>query len=513
MDAPNRAERRAARRSKRAESPLLAVPFRAVRNRFRPLEVLEAEQIERLHQASLHILENIGLDFMDAETLSLWEQAGAQVDHAAQHVRLDRGLVLGLVAKAPASFRWRARNPANDLFIGENAITFAPQGGVAYVTSLEHGRQRGTMRDYENFLKLNQMSGVIHYAGEQLIAPHEVPASLRHLKRLPLAFTLSDKAAMEAAHGREITTDGLNLARLVFGPDLEGDPVIGGVINASSPLRYDERMLGGLITYARAGQVNIVTPFILAGAMSPISVASAMAQQNAEALAGIALTQLVRPGAPVIYGGFTTNVDMKSGSPAFGTPEGAWAMTVGAQLARRYGLPYRGSGSLSSSKLPDAQGAYETAWTLWPAVLAHTNFIMHSIGWVEGGLTVSYEKIILDMESLAMFQHFLAGFAIDDDTLALDMIAEVGPGGHHFGTAHTQERFSTEFYQTFVGDRQGYDSWLAGGGLDAAQRASRLWKELVAAHEPPPIDPGVREALFDYAARRERELEGKSLYD
>lgn len=489
------------------------MPFRAVRNPFRPLEVLADEQIERLHAASVHILENIGLDFQDDETLALWEAAGARVDHAARHAWLDGGLVLELVAQAPASFRWRARNPAHTVLIGENAITFAPQGGVAYVASLDGGRQRGTLKDYEQFLKLNQMSGVIHYAGEQLIAPHEVPASLRHLKRLPLALTLTDKAVMEALHGRVITADALNLARLVFGETLEGDPVIGGVINASSPLRYDERMLGGLLTFARANQITIITPFILAGAMSPISLASALAQQNAEALAGVALAQLARPGAPVIYGGFTTNVDMKSGSPAFGTPEGAWAMAVGAQLARRYGLPYRGSGSLSNSKLPDAQGAYETAWTLWPAVLAHTNFIMHAAGWVEGGLTVSYEKLILDMESLAMFQHFLAGFTIDDDTLALDMIAEVGPGGHHFGTAHTQARYSTEFYQTFVSDRQGYETWLAAGGLDAAQRASRLWKHLLAQYEPPPIDPGLREALFEYAARRERELEGQSLYD
>jgi trimethylamine--corrinoid protein Co-methyltransferase len=384
---------------------------------------------------------------------------------------------------------------------------------VAYVTDLDGGRRRGTLHDYENFLKLNQTLNVIHMAGEQLIAPHEVDASLRHLKRLPLAVALTDKALMEAAHGREIPTDALHMARIVFGQDLPGDPVIGGVINASSPLRYDARMLGGLITYARAGQVNIITPFILAGAMSPISVASALAQQNAEALAAIALTQLVRPGAPVIYGGFTSNVDMKSGSPAFGTPEGAWALSVGAQLARYYQLPYRGSGSLNTSKVADAQAAYETLWTLWPAVLSHTNFIMHSVGWLEGGLTVSYEKIIIDAESLAMFQHFLAGFAIDDDTLALDMIAEVGPGGHHFGTPHTQARFSTEFYESFLADRQGYETWLAAGGLDAAQRANALWKEVLAHYEPPPLDPAIKEGLQEYVTRREKELEGKNLYD
>jgi trimethylamine--corrinoid protein Co-methyltransferase len=222
---------------------------------------------------------------------------------------------------------------------------------------------------------------------------------------------------------------------------------------------------------------------------------------------------LVHPGAPVIYGGFTTNVDMKSGSPAFGTPEGAWALSVGAQLARRYKLPYRGSGSLNTSKVPDAQAAYETMWTIWPAVLSHTNFVMHAVGWLEGGLTVSYEKIIIDAESLAMFQHFLNGFTIDDDTLALDMIEEVGPGGHHFGTPHTQARFSTEFYETFLGDRLGYETWAAAGSWDAAQRANLLWKEVLEHYEPPPLDPAIKEALDDYVARREKELEGRSLYD
>ncbi len=513
MTDSSRADRRAARRQRRTESPLLRLPFQPMRNRLPPLEVINGKQLEQLHTASMRILEEIGLSFMDGETLSILEQAGARVDHAQQHAWLDRGLVTEAVARAPRAFTWRARNPAHNVPIGADVIALAPQGGVAYVTSLDGGRRRGTLDDYENFLKINQMVGVLHFAGEQLIAPYEVPASLRHLRRLPRSLTLTDKAVMEAAHGREITADAVAMAKLVFGDDLEGDPVIGGVINASSPLRYDERMLGGLITFARARQATIITPFILAGAMSPISIAAALAQQNAEALAGVALTQLVRPGAPVIYGGFTTNVDMRSGSPAFGTPEGAWALAVGAQLARRYGLPYRGSGSLNTSKTPDAQAATETAWTIWPAVLAHTNFIMHAVGWLEGGLTVSYEKIMLDLETLAMFQHFLAGFEISDETLALDMMAEVGPGGHHFGTAHTQARFSTEFYQPFLSDRQGFENWVAAGSPDAAQRANALWKEVLAAYEPPALDLAVREALDDFVARRELEIGDKSLYD
>lgn len=506
------ANRRVARRHARHATPLLATPFRQPRNPMPPLEVVSPEQLEALHDASMRILENTGLDFLDAESIDLWEQAGARVDRNAQHIWVDRGLLMELVGRAPERFTWRARNPAHNVDIGGTTITFAPQGGVAYVDSLAGGRRRGTMVDYDNFLKLNQMCPVLHMAGEQLIAPHEVPSSLRHLRRLHLAFQRSDKAMQEALHGREICADTLRMAELVFG-SFDGDPIIGGVINASSPLRYDARMLGGLIAYARAGQVTIITPFILAGAMSPISIAAAIAQQNAEALAGIALTQIVRPGAPVIYGGFTSNVDMKSGSPAFGTPEGAWAMTTGAQLARRYRLPYRGSGSLTNSKTPDAQAAYETAWTLWPAVMAHTNFIMHAIGWLEGGLTVSYEKIVLDLEQLAMFQHFLAGFAVDDETLALDMIAEVGPGGHHFGTAHTQARYSTEFYAPTLSDRQGYDAWQKAGGLDAGQRATAVWQGILAAYQAPPLDPGIADSLREFVERRERELEGKSLYD
>jgi trimethylamine--corrinoid protein Co-methyltransferase len=302
------------------------------------------------------------------------------------------------------------------------------------------------------------------------------------------------------------------MAKIVYGDDFAGDPVLFGNVNASSPLRYDERMLGGMITFAHAKQAMIVTPFILAGAMSPISIASAMAQQNAEALAGIALIQLINSGAPVVYGGFTTNTDMKTGSPAFGTPEGAWALLVGAQLARRYKLPYRGSGSLCSSNVPDAQAAYETMWTMWPAVMAHTNVVMHSLGWLENGLTVSYEKYILDLESLAMFHHFLEGFTINKETLALDMIAEVGPGGHHFGTPHTQARYQTEFYEPFVNSRVGYETWVVNGAQDAVQRANTIWKTLLAQYEPPYLDPGIEQGLREYAQRRERELEGIDLY-
>lgn len=510
---PSPTDRRAARRQRRLESPLLRIPFRQPRNPFPPLEMLAPEQVEQLHTASLRILEDIGLDFLDAEALDIWEKAGAKVDHAAQHVWLERGLILESIAKAPRSFNWLARNPERHLFIGENVLAFGPNGGMVYTTDLERGRRVGTMADYENYLRLTQMCNVLHFGCWEQVTPQDVPPSTRHLHRLRSGIVLTDKALMEAAHGRIISADNIEMARLAFGIPLPADPIMGDVINVNSPLRYDARMLGGLITYARAGQVVMITPFILAGAMSPITVAAALAQQNAETLAGVALAQLVRPGAPVVYGGFTTNVDMKSGSPAFGTPEGAWALIAGAQLARKYNLPYRGSGSLTTAKTPDAQAASETLWSLWPCVLAHTHLVMHAAGWLESGLTASFEKFIMDVENLAMFQHFLNGFTIDDETLALEMMAAVGPGGHHFGTPHTQARFSTEFYESALADRQNYETWQAAGGHTTEHRAHALWKNLLAHYEPPPLDPAIKEAIDDFVARRERELEGVNLYE
>ena len=504
--------RRASRRQQRKLSPLLKVPFQQLTHPQKPYELLDEEQLDKLHEASLHILENVGLDFLDDEVLDIWEKAGARVDHKAQHVWLDRGLIMEAVAKAPPNFTWRARNPQHNVFIGDNHIAFGPNGGMVYASSLDRGRRPGVMADLENFVKLSQMCNVLHFASWEQVSPQDIPASTRHLHRLYAGFTLTDKPVMEAAHGREITADCVEMARIVFG-DLQGDPVIGDVINVNSPLRYDDRMLGGLLTYARAGQVTFITPFILAGAMSPVTMAAALAQQNAEVLAGVALTQLVNPGVPVIYGGFTTNIDMKSGSPSFGTPEGAWALFAGAQLARRYKLPSRGSGSLTSANSPDAQAAYETMWNLWPAVQSHTNLIMHAVGWLEGGLTASYEKFIIDAENLAMFYHFLHGFSLEEEDLALDMIAAVGPGGHHLGTPHTQARYQTAFYESSVANRSNYDAWVVTGRPVAVHLAYVIWIELLKQYEAPPIDPAIKEALADYVTRREQELEGRNLYE
>ena len=488
------------------------MPFRAVRNSRPPYDWLDPEALERIHEASLDILENTGIDFLDDETLELWERAGAKVDRPARHVWPDRGLIMEMLASAPSTFRWRARNPAHDVVIGGDSIAFGPCGGMVYVTDLDRGRRIGTMDDYENFLKLSQSCHALHFAAWEQVTAQDVPVNVRHLHRVRAGLTLTDKVVMEGAHGRVITADTLAMMRLVYS-SLDGDPVTGDVINVSSPLRYDERMLGGLIAYARAGQVTFITPFILAGAMSPVTMAAALAQQNAEVLAGVALTQLVRPGAPVIYGGFTTPIDLRSGSPAFGTPEGAWAALVGGQLARRYSLPYRGSGGLTTSKAADAQAAYESLWSLWPAILAQTNLVMHAAGWLEGGLTVSFEKFIIDLENLAMFRHFLEGFEVNEASLALDAIAEIGSKGHHLGTAHTQDRYRTAFFPTSLSDRLAYGTWALAGSEDTANRANRVWKEMLAQYERPHLDPTVTEALDDFVARREIELHGTRLYE
>jgi trimethylamine--corrinoid protein Co-methyltransferase len=486
----------------------LGAPFRQPANPWPPLDVLPPESLERIHLASMRILEEVGLEFLDDEALGLWARAGARVDRAARRVWIDRGLLLEAVGRAPAEFTLHARNPERDVVVGGNRIVFSPVGGPAYSTNLERGRRPGTLADYEDLIRLTQVFNGLHNTSEGHVEPVDLPAETRHLDGMYRLIRLTDKTLMGPARGRELTADAIEMAALVHGgrERLCQRPALLTVINVNSPLRYDDWMLGGLLTYAYAGQPVVITPFILAGAMGPITIAGAMAQQNAEALAGVALTQLARPGVPVVYGGFTTDTHMRSGNPSFGTPEGAWATLAGGQLARRYQLPYRCSGGLTSSNVPDAQAAYETMMSLWTSVLAHGNFIYHAAGWVEGGLGASYEKFILDMEALALMTALLAGFPVDEATLALESIAAVGPGGHHFDTPLTLERYNRAFYEPLVNIRQAHEAWQAGGGLEAHQRAHRKWKELLAGYQEPPLDPAVDEALREFVERRKREI-------
>jgi len=422
---------RRAKRQDRSAPPLASIPFQTLQNPYAPFEILSESQLEKIHDASMKILEEMGLEFLDEETLDIWQSAGALVDRDSQRVRIERNIVEEALKTVPASFTLRARNPERNVTIGGNHVNFATVASAPYYSDLKTGRQPGSLEKFEKMLRLAQVCGPIHIIEGMLLEPQDIPIPQRHLAKGYAVYTLSDKAHLVASHGREITEDHIHMASIVFGgeDEIKCEPVLSAVVNANSPLRFDERMLGGLLTYARYRQPVAITPFILAGAMSPVSLPAALAQQNAEALAGITLTQLVNPGVPVIYGGFATSIDMQTGSPAFGGPEGALALLAGAQLARFYGLPYRGSGGLNNSKIPDAQAAYESQMTLWPAVLGHTNLIIHSAGWLEAGLVCSLEKFVLDVEGLAMMSRFLNGLEISEETLALEEIAEVGPGG------------------------------------------------------------------------------------
>lgn len=488
--------------------PMADKPFRHSFNPFSPMELLTLEQIEQIDDASMSILEGIGIDFLDEQALRLWERAGAKVDRSTQHVRMDRGLIRELIGKAPRLFHLRARNAERSLTIGGNSVNFATVGGAPYFSDLEKGRRPGTLDTFQLMVKLAQICGPIHIVEGLLLEPQDLPVPTRHLDKAFAQFTLSDKALTAAAHGRDVAMDYIRMAAIVYGgiEAIQTQPVYASVVNANSPLRFDERMLGGLMTYAYYGQAVIVTPFILAGAMSPVTLASAIAQHNAEALAGIAFTQLVRPGVPVVYGGFTTNIDMQTGSPAFGTPEGAMALICGGQLARYYGIPYRGSGGLNNSKVVDSQAAYETQMSLWPAVMSHANIILHSAGWLEAGLVCSLEKFIVDVEGLAIMQRLMEGIVIDEESLALDSIAEVGPGGHHFGTAHTLARYRSAFYMPFISDRQNHDKWQQDGSRDTASRAHEVAVQLLDGYQAPQLDETIAEELLEYVSRRKKEL-------
>lgn len=501
-------------RRPRDQSPDAAsAPFRQPRNPWPALDVLSPDELARIHNASMTILETTGIEILDAEALDIFAKAGAKVDRAARRIWPGRDLIMEAVSHAPASFTLHARNPEKNIILGGNYIAFSPVGGQAYSTNYARGRRPGTLNDLEELLKLTHSFNILHHGSDTLVEPTDIPAHVRHLDATYTALRLTDKTIMGPSRGRVASNDAIQLVSHAFGglEAMRTKPALICVINVNSPLRFDDWMLGGLIAYARAGQVNVITPFIAAGAMGPITVAGAIAQQNAEALVGVALTQLVNPGVPVLYGNFTVDAHMKSGSPSFGTAEGAWAMLAAGQLARHYHLPFRGNGSLSSSNAPDAQAAYETMMSLWPAILTHTNFVYQGAGWVEGGLTTSYEKFIIDVELLSMMAVLLNGQPVNEDTLALSYIDQVGPGGHHFDTEHTLSRYSTAFYNPLVSSRLQYANWVDAGSPDAAQRAYLKWQEVLKNYEEPKLDPAVDESIRDFIARRKLEIGDKAL--
>lgn len=481
--------------------------YRAVRNPNRPIEPIDAEAVERIHNASMTILEEIGIDVLLPEAREICRQAGADVDPERDRVRFDRALIEELVAKAPDSFTLHARNPAHDLTIGGDHLVFCMVASAPNCSDLEGGRRRGNFADFKDLVRLSQTLNICHLNGGYPVEPIDLHPSTRHLDALGAIATLTDKPFHAYSLGRERIRDAIEIARIARGLDdatLDREPSLFSIINTNSPLKLDIPMSLGIIELARRNQPVVITPFTLSGAMSPVTIAGALAQQNAEALSGIAFAQMVNPGSPCVYGGFTSNVDMKSGAPAFGTPEYVRAAQISGQLARRYRLPFRSS-NVNASNAPDAQAAYESEMAVWGAVTGGCHFMMHGLGWLEGGLCASFEKVMIDAEILQMMAASLEPIEVSDATLALDAIRDVGPGGHFFGTEHTLARYETAFYAPSLSDWRNFETWQEAGAEDATQRAHRLYKEHLAHYEEPAMDPAAAEALAAFIAKRKEE--------
>jgi len=473
---------------------------------YEPIRILSADQVQRIHDTALTILEEIGMKVLEPRARDYYQKAGARIEAGDDRVRFDRAMVEDLIAKAPAEFTLEARNPGKTVKVGKRNGIFSSVGGPAYVMDLEGGRRAGTYAEMCDYLKVVQGLDILHQEGGGPFEPLDLPADTRHLDLYFAEITLLDKNWQPQGLGTERSIDALEMAAISLGTTREGlidRPVFTCIINTNSPLQLDIPMAEGLMTYAEHGQCVVVTPFTLAGAMSPVTLAGALAQQHAEALAGIALCQIVRPGSPVMYGGFTSNVDMRSGAPAFGTPEYAQAAQASGQLARHVGVPFRSS-NVNAANDVDAQAAYESMMALWGAVMGGANMILHAAGWLHGGLTASFEKLILDAEMLQMMAAYCEPFSVDTGTLALDAIRDVGPAGHYFGTAHTLARYETAFYTPLVSNWDNYENWRERGSETAPQKANRIWKRMVENYERPPLDAGIEEALKDYVARRKR---------
>jgi trimethylamine--corrinoid protein Co-methyltransferase len=482
-----------------------------LRNALKPLEILSEDQLMAIHEASLYLLENIGIEFMGAAARQKFREAGASVDDASGLVKIPREVVASALKTAPSSFVLSSRNPARRVHAGENHVSFGLVAGPPNVHDCVNGRRNGNYQDYIKLIKLAQTFDVIHFVGNQPTAPIEMPAHSRHLDCYLANITYADKVYHCSAIGRERAVDGIAMMAIARGKTMEqilDEPSVITIISVNSPRRFDESMSDGLMAMSEHGQAVVVTPFTLMGAMTPVSLAAALTQQNAEALSGITLTQLTRPGAPVVYGAFTSNVDMRSGAPAFGTPENARATLAAGQLARLYKLPYRASNS-SASNAVDAQAAYESQMSIWSAVMGHANFVYHGAGWMEGGLTASFEKVVLDVEMLQMMATTIAPVPVNAKEIqeGLDAIAGVPTGGHFFGAAHTLARYETAFYQPLLSNWQNYENWELAGAQNATQRATAIWQSALEHYEQPMMDPAIVEALDAYVARRKEELD------
>jgi len=491
-------------RSRRARADAAASIAPAYISRKIPSYALLGEEgLRSIEDHAETILQEIGIEFRgDEETLALWRTAGADVD--GERVRFERGLVRGIIrATAPTEFTQHARNPDRCVIIGGDNTVFSPAYGSPFVRDLDKGRRYGTLEDFQNFIKLAYLSPWLHHSGGTICEPVDIPVNQRHLDMVYAHIRYSDKAFMGSVTAPERAAESIELARILFGADFaDRNCVIMGNININSPLVYDGTVTRVVRTYAAANQATVVVPFILGGAMGPVTPAGAIAQAHAEAMAGIALTQLTRPGAPAVYGNFFSTMSLKSGAPTFGMPEAALAYMAVGQLARRLKIPLRCGGSFTSSKVADAQAAQESADSLLPALLSGANFVLHAAGWLEGGLTMGYEKFVLDADRLGMMHVLMKGLSLDDNAFALDAFREVGPGKHFLGCAHTLANYETAYYESALADSNSFEQWRDGGEKDALERANERVKAMLAEYVPPPIDTAVDEALRDFICRR-----------
>jgi trimethylamine---corrinoid protein Co-methyltransferase len=493
-----------ARRLARNKPPLVQAGY--IRRQIKLYEPFSDDQLELIENNAEIILQEIGIDFRDdAEALAMWKAAGADVK--GERVRFPRGLVRSLIKTAPREFTQYARNPANNVVVGGKNTVFAPVYGPPFVRDIEGGRRYATIADFRNFVKLAYMSPSLHHSGGTVCEPVDIPVAKRHLDMVYSHIKYSDKPFMGSVTAPERAADSVAMAEMVFGREfVDRNCVLINLINANSPMVFDGTMLGALKVYARANQATVISPFILSGAMSAVTVVGTLTQILAEASVGIALTQLCRKGAPVVFGTFASSISMQSGAPTFGTPEPAHVLFGAAQLARRMGVPFRSGGGLCGSKLPDAQAAHESANTLWPTLLGGVNFCLHSAGWLEGGLVSSYEKFIIDADQLTMFQRFASGVDFSENGQALDAIREVGPGSHFLGCAHTRSNFENAFWRSGITDNNSYEQWRDDGEKDQSVRANATWKKMLAEYEGPALDEGLDEQLLSFIAKRKEVL-------
>ena len=494
----------AARREARTKGPIERLTY--IKRKIKEFEILDEEAMAIIERNADTIMEEVGVEFRDdPEALAMWKEAGADV--RGERVHMPVGLCRELMKTAPSTFTQHARNPERSVEIGGKNTVFAPVYGPPFVCDLEGERRYATMEDFRNFVKMAYMAPAMHHSGGTVCEPVDVPVNKRHLDMVHAHMTLSDKPYMGSVTAPERAEDTVAMSKILFGEEfVDNNCVVTSLINCNSPLVMDDTMLGALKVYARAGQASIVSPFIVGGAMSPVTVAGTLTQVLCEATAAIAFSQLCRPGAPVIFGTFATSISMQSGAPAFGTPEPAQVLFGAAQFARKYSVPFRSGGSLTGSKVPDAQAAYESAHTIGPALLGGVNFVLHAAGWLEGGLVSSYEKFVMDCDQLAAQQKMGQGVDVSESGQAMDAIREVGPGSHYLGCAHTQENFKTAFFRSTIADNNSFEQWEIEGQKTAPQRANEIARKWIADHQAPEMDPAVREALDAFVAQRKESM-------